>query len=93
MRSKVRYPDDYICETRSIIAEAELTFIYEDGGEFVVECGKDEYVLQTLDDAMHLAANHILGDAPVDGVAFIPCGANEWAPDILKLLRDTNAAW
>lgn len=94
MRSKVKYPDDYIREVRSIITAAEFTFIYEDEdeGEFVVECGEDTYVLPTLDDATGLATNYILGDGPVNGVTFIPRGAGMWVPDIAELRRDINAA-
>jgi hypothetical protein len=94
MLSKVEYPDDYIRKVRSIIAAAELTFIYndEDTGEFVVECGGDTYVFPTLDDAMSLATNHILGDGPVSGVTFILRGASMWVPDIAELRRDIKAA-
>lgn len=94
MRSKVKYPDDYIREVRSVIAAAEFTFIYEDEdeGEFVVECGEDTYAIPTLDDAMSLATNHILGDVPVNGVTFIPRGAGMWVPDIAKLRLDIKAA-
>lgn len=86
MGSKVTYPDDYIREKRSIIAAAELTYVYKDDGEFVVSAGEDIYVLQDIDTAMNLAANHILGDGPLDSVEFITHEDGVWLPDI-RILR------
>lgn len=91
MKSKVRYPDDYIREKRSIIAAAELTSVNKDGEEFVVEAGGDTYVMQHLDDALNLAANHILGDGPLDSVEFTPQGGGVWRPDIYVLRRELEA--
>lgn len=88
MESKVTYPDDYIRERRSIIAAAELTCVYKDGGEFVVSAGEDTYVLQDIDTAMNLAANHILGDGPLDSVEFITHEAGVWRPDIRVLRKE-----
>lgn len=91
---KVKYPDDYIRETRSIIAAAELTYVYKDPetGEFVVAAGEDIYVLQELDSALNLAAGHILDNGPVDEVEFIPRGDGVWDPDIYQLRRDLDAS-
>ena len=88
MKSKVKYPDDYIREKRSIIAAAELTSVHKDGEDFVVEAGEDTYVLRNLDDALNLAANHILGDGPLDSVQFTPHGDDTWLPDIYVLRRE-----
>lgn len=88
MKSKVTYPDDYIRERRSIIAAAELTSVRKDGEEFVVEAGEDTYVLQDIDAAMNLAANHILGDGPLDSVEFITHEAGVWRPDIRVLRKE-----
>lgn len=92
MKSKVKYPDDYIREKRSIIAAAELTRVRKDGGEFVVESGEDTYVLPYLDDALNLAANHILGDGLLDSVEFIPHAGDMWLPDIHVLRRELGEA-
>lgn len=92
MKSKVTYPDDYIRGKRSIIAAAELTYVYKDEGEFVVEAGDDTYVLRHLDDALNLAANHILGDGPLDSVEFTQCGDDTWLPDIYVLRRSLDEA-
>jgi hypothetical protein len=88
MKSKVTYPDDYIRGKRSIIAAAELTYVYKDDGEFVVEAGEDTYVLPYLDDALNLAANHILGDCTLDSVEFITCEDGVWRPDIRVLHKE-----
>lgn len=90
MKSKVTYPDDYIRGKRSIIAAAELTYVYKDDGEFVVEAGEDTYVLPYLDDALNLAANHILGDGTLDSVEFISHEDGVWQPDIRALLMELD---
>ena len=91
MRPKVKYPDDYIREKRSIIAAAELTYVRKSGeGYFSVIAGEDEYVFNNLDDALHLAANHILGYGPLDSVRFIPHDDGMWTPD-LRVLREELA--
>ena len=84
---KVRYPDAYIRETRSIIAAAELTYVYEEDGEFVVVAGEDTYVLPELDCALNLAAGHILGDGPLDSVMFTPRGDGVWRPEMYELRK------
>lgn len=93
MSFKLKYPDDYIRERRSIIASAELTYIRKSGeGCFSVIAGEDEYVLTTLDDALHLAANHILGDGPLSSVEFIPHADGTWLPDLHVLRRELAEA-
>ena len=90
MKSKVTYPDDYIRGKRNIIAAAELTYVYKDNGEFVVSAGEDTYVLQDIDTAMNLAADHILGDGPLDSVEFITHEDGVWRPDIRVLLMELD---
>jgi hypothetical protein len=93
MSFKSKYPDDYIREKRSIIAAAELTYVRKSGeGQFSVIAGEDEYVLTKLDDALHLASNHILGDGPLDSVQFSPHADDEWHPDMRLLLRELGEA-
>lgn len=94
MRMKIKYPDDYIREKRSIIAAAEVTYVCEDEdeGEFIVVAGGDTYALPNLDDALNLAANHILGDGPLDSLEFIPDEMGTWYPDIYGLRRDLTDA-
>lgn len=92
MRSKVKYPDDYIRETHSLIAAAELTYIYEDGDEFVVKVGGDTYVLHSLDDALDMAAGHILGDGPLDSLEFTPDVGGEWRPNMCSLRKELDEA-
>lgn len=92
MKYKVTYPDDYIREKRSIIAAAELTYVYKEDGEFVVSAGEDTYVLQDIDTAMNLAANHILGDGPLDSVGFIQYEDGVWHPDIRVLRMELDEA-
>lgn len=87
MTPRVKYPDDYIREKRSIIAAAELTHICEDEpGWFSVIAGEDEYVLPNLEDALHLATNHILGQGPLDSVEFNLHSDGSWRPD-MRILR------
>jgi len=91
MSFKLKYPDDYIREKRSIIAAAELTYVRKSGeGQFSVIAGEDEYVLTKLDDALHLAANHIMGDGPLDSVKFIPHDDYDdmWIPDLIFLRKE-----
>lgn len=93
MPSKVKYPDDYIREKRSIIAAAELTHVCQsEPGWFSVITGEDEYVLPDLDDAFHLAASHILGSGPLNSVKFIQCSDDVWRPDIRVLRRELGEA-
>ena len=92
MKSTVTYADDYIREKRSIIAAAELTYVYKEDGEFVVSAGEDTYVLQDIDTAMNLAANHILGDGPLDSVEFITHEDGVWHPDIRVLCMELEKA-
>lgn len=92
MSFKLKYPDDYIREKRSIIAAAELTYVRKSGeGQFSVIAGEDEYVLTKLDDALHLAANHIMGDGPLDSVKFIPHDGM-WIPDLRVLRKELAEA-
>jgi len=92
MSFKLKYPDDYIREKRSIIAAAELTYIREtEPGWFSVIAGEDEYVLPKLDDAFHLAARHILGDGPLNSVKFIPHN-DMWIPDLRVLRKELAEA-
>lgn len=93
MCSKVKYPDDYILENRSIIAAAELIYISEtEPSCFSVIAGEDEYVLPKLDDALDLAANHILGDGPLDSVRFIPSDDGVLRPDMRVLRKELGEA-
>lgn len=93
MRSKVRYPDDYIRNRRSIIAVAELTCIYEDEpGWFSVVIGGEEYAVRGLYDAFDLASSHILDGGTADSLSFIQEGPDLWRPDIFKLRRDLGQA-
>ena len=83
---------NYIREKRSIIAAAKLTYVRKSGdGQFSVIAGEDEYVLTKLDDALHLAANHILGDGPLDSVKFIPQD-DMWIPDLRVLCKELAEA-
>lgn len=92
MKYKVRYPDEYIRAKRSIVAAAEMTHVYRDGEDFVVSAGDDTYALPELDCALDLAANHILGDGPLDSLEFIPDEGGTWIPDIHGLRRDLEEA-
>ena len=87
MRYKVRYPDEYIRAKRSIVAAAEMTYVYRDVEGFVVSAGEDTYVLPELDCALDLAANHVLGDGPLDSLEFIQDGDGTWIPDMRVLRR------
>lgn len=87
MKCKVKYPDDYIREKRSILAAAELTYVYKDGEDSVVIAGEDTYVLPDFDNALNLAASHILGDWPLDSVEFTPCADGTWRPDMCRLRK------
>ena len=89
MRYKVKYPDDYIREKRSIIAAAELTYVCVDRdlGEAVVVTGEYTFTLPELDRAIDLAANHILGDGPLDSLEFILDEDGTWRPDMHGLRR------
>ena len=92
MRYKVKYPDDYIREKRSIIAAAELTYVRIDRylGEAVVVTGEYTCVLSELYRALDLAANHILGDGPLDSLEFILDEDGTWRPDMRGLMRDLS---
>lgn len=92
MRYKVKYPDVHIREKRGIIAAAELTYVRMDRdlGEAVVVMGEYTCTLSELDRALDLAASHILGDGPLDSIAFIPDEDGTWRPDIHRLRRDLS---
>lgn len=92
MQYKVKYPDDYIREKRSIIAAAELTYVRMDRdlGEAVVVTGEDTCVLAELDRALDLAATCILGDGPLDSLGFTLDEDGAWRPDIHGLRRDLS---
>lgn len=92
MRSKVKYPDDYIRERQSIIAAAEMTYVAYEDGEFVVVAGDDEFALNSLEEALNLSAGHILGDGPVDSVEFIQYDIDEWRPNLVTLRRELAEA-
>ena len=92
MRYKVKYPDEYIREKRSIIAAAELTCVYtdRDSGEAVVVTGEYTRTLSELDRAFDLAVSHILGDGPLDSLEFILDEDGTWRPDTHRLMRDLS---
>ena len=92
MRFKVEYPDDYIRKTRSIIAAAKLTHIYKDGDEFVVKAGENTYVLPVFEGAINLAAEHILGDGPLDSLEFTPDAEGTWRPNMCSLRKELDEA-
>lgn len=87
---KVKYPDDYIREKRSIIAAAELTYVQEDkdSGWAVVVTGEDTHALPTLELALDRAADLIFGAGPLDTIEFIKCGDGAWRADMNGLRRD-----
>lgn len=89
MSSKVKYPDDYIREKRSIIAAAELTYVCKSAdGCFSVVTGEGEYALPELGEAINFAADHILGDGPLDSMQFSVHADGVWRPDMCLLRRE-----
>jgi hypothetical protein len=93
MSSKVKYPDDYIREKRSIIAAAELTYVRKSGDDcFSVVTGEGEYAMLDLGEAINFAASHILGDGPLDSVQFSAHADDEWHPDMHILCRELEEA-
>ena len=93
MSSKVKYPDDYIREKRSIIAAAELTYVCKSAdGYFMVVTGEGEYAMSDLGGAINFAASHILGDGPLDSVQFSAHADDEWHPNMDILRRELEEA-
>lgn len=93
MSSKVKYPDDYIREKRSILAAAELTYVRKSvDGCFSVITGEGEYAIPALGEAIDFAASHILGDGPLDSVQFSAHADDEWHPDMRLLCRELEEA-
>lgn len=88
----VKYPDDCIRETRSIVSAAEMTYITCEDGEFVVACGDEEWAFSSLGDALDHAATSILCDGPVSSVEFTQNYPQEWCPNVAALKRELAAA-